>query len=394
MRRSQVPGTLTLRELNRATLARQLLLRRMRVDPVEAIERLAGLQAQWSPSPYLALWSRVSRFRRDDLSAAMLDRRVVKATLMRTTLHLVSAREYPHYARLTSQGRARLLETAARGLGLDTAHLNEELLGFAASTPRSLREIGEFVVERTGPSKHPVSTVARFALWTLLSSDGWLVNAPPNGLWGSPSGGQFVAARSWLHPLAVPSGELAAVHVLRRYLGAFGPATIADAASWSHGRPAVLRAALEELGEEVVAFRDERGRTHYDLRRAPRPGPDVAAPVRFLPKWDSLLLAYQAAERIRVLPEHLRKAVIAVNGDVTPTVLIDGVVAARWDAREAQGSAIVSVAPFGRIRPADREAIVEEGERLARFIHPDARSHGVKIVQLEALPRWNLSIRP
>ena len=394
MVRSSVPRILSLRELNRATLARQLLLRRARLDPVEAIDRLAGLQAQWSPSPYLALWTRLSRFRREDLSAALLERRVVKATLMRTTLHLVSAREYPHYAKLTSDARVRLLTTVARRTGLDTGHLNDDLMQFASRKPRSLTEIGDFVLGRIGPSKHPTSTVARFALWTLLSADGWFVNAPPNGLWGSYVGGHYISARSWLRSLRAPTVEAAATHILRRYLAAFGPATLADATSWSHGRPAVLRAALEALGDETVRFHDERGRTLYDLRSAPRPNPEAPAPVRFLPKWDSLLLAYQPPERVRVLPEHLRKAVIAVNGDVTPTVLVDGIVAARWDARQSKGTAVVRVAPFGRLAAADRTAIIEEGERLARFIHPEARVHGVRIVRPDGVSRWNLSIKP
>ena len=394
MVRSSAARTLSLRELNRATLARQLLLRRARLDPVEAIERLAGLQAQWAPSPYLALWTRLARFRREDLSEAMLERRVVKATLMRTTLHLVSAREYPQYARLTSDTRVRLLTAVARRTGLDTAHLNDDLLRFASRTPRSLSEIGEFVIARTGPSKHPTSTVARFALWTLLTADGWFVNAPPNGLWGERVGGGYITARSWLRPLRMPTVEGAAKHVLRRYLAAFGPATLADASSWSHGRPAVLRAALAGLGDEIMQFHDERGRILYDLRSAPRPGPDASAPIRFLPKWDNLLLAYQPPERVRVLPERLRRAVIAVNGDVSPTVLVDGVVAARWESRQTEGVAFVKVAPFGRLAPSDRAAIVQEGERLARFIHPEARSHGVRIVRPEDLPRGNLSLGP
>lgn len=394
MVRPSVPRVLSPRELNRATLARQLLLRRVRLDAVEAIDRLAGLQAQWAPSPYIALWARVAGFRREQLSEALLERRVVKATLMRTTLHLVSAREYPHYAKLTSDARVRLLASVVRRTGLDTAHLNADLLRFASTTPRSLSEIGEFVLERTGPSEHPTSTVARVALWTLLSAGGWFVNAPPNGIWGGRPGGEYVTARSWLRPLRAPSVGTAAAHVLRRYLAAFGPATLADAISWSHGRPAILRTALEQLGDEVVTFTDERGRTLHDLRTAPRPGPDSTAPVRFLPKWDNLLLAYQPAERVRVLPEHLRKAVIAVNGDVTPTVLVDGVVAARWDARETDGAAVVSVAPFGRLAAIDRAGILEEGDRLARFIHPEARTHGVRIVKPDVLPRWNLSLRP
>lgn len=392
MPRQSVPRTLSLHELNRATLSRQLLLRRSRLGVVDAIDRLAPLQAQWPPSPYIALWSRLARFERADLSLAIEERRVVKATLMRVTLHLVSAREYRPYAAVAADAGIRWFQAVAESTGLRTEHINDELVEFTREA-RTLREIGDFVVARIGPTGHPSATVARYALWELLRSGRTLVNAAPNGLWDHYRGGHYVAADVWLGSARAPALRDAATHLLRRYFAAFGPASLADALSWSRARPALLREALAGLEPELVTFRDERGRTLYDLRSAPRPR-DAEAPVRFLPKWDQLLLAYEPKTRDRVLPEHVRKATIAVNGDVMPTVLVDGTVAARWDAREAGRTAVLSIAPFGLLGSAARVAVVDEGERLVRFIYPGAATHQVRFTSADGIPRWNLSLKP
>lgn len=374
-RTASASSPITLRELNRAVLARQRLLRRARLDPVTAIERLAGLQAQWSLSPYIALWSRLERFAIADLERALGERRVVKATLMRGTLHLVSAREYPFYVTATSQARVDAWRTAAEAAKLDAPKLREIALSYAGKTPRTKQEIRERLAHLAGKDARRHDAL----VWAVVNAHGHLVHAPPSGMWRSYREGKLVAARTWVGTFADPPAEEAMRALVRRYLGAFGPASLADLASWSGERRAGrLGPAIASLATELRTFTDERGRTLYDLRRAPRPGADISAPVRYLPRWDSLLLAYAPPERERVLPERYRKAVIRVNGDVLQTFLVDGMVAGSWAVRRRGKEAVLELTPFGRLSRPDRAALVEEGERLVRLVEPDAARHGVR----------------
>ncbi|HET8568087.1 MAG TPA: winged helix DNA-binding domain-containing protein [Candidatus Limnocylindria bacterium] len=386
-RASGGPRVLSLRELNRATLARQLLLRRARLDVTDAVERLTPLQAQWSPSPYLALWARLSRFRIADLESALETRDVLKATLMRGTLHLVTRREYPMYAALITRAREALWRSYLERAGVDLARIRPRLLAYAAE-PRTRAELTEHVekITRVDWTKH------KYGARPVLLAAGGLVHPARSARWGSFRSAGLIAAEKWIGAHALPPEREAYAAIVRRYLAAFGPASLADVGSWGGIRVAgPLRQAVEDLAAELVELRDDKGRVLHDLRRAPRPGADAEAPVRFLPKWDQLLLAYAPAERVRVLPERYRRAVIAVNGDVSPTVLVDGTVAARWDARVVSGTAVVRVDPLGRLSKADRTAIAEEGERLARFVHPDAKASGVRFGDVAA---YNLGIRP
>jgi hypothetical protein len=178
----------------------------------------------------------------------------------------------------------------------------------------------------------------------------------------------------------LPAFADAAAHSVRRHLAAFGPATIEDVASWTAIRTPPIKEAIAKLGSAVRTFRDERGRTMYDLARAPRPPAETPAPPRFLPKWDSTLLAYSPPERVRIIAEEHRRSVIIKNGDVAPTVTIDGFVGGTWTLAKTAKSAVVEVRPIARIGRAHRSALLEEGERLARFIAPDAPSHGSRIL--------------
>ncbi|MGH2450061.1 MAG: winged helix DNA-binding domain-containing protein [Candidatus Limnocylindria bacterium] len=364
---------LTERRLNRATLARQQLLKRTRRSVEDAIDRLAGLQAQWPASPYVALWTRLAPFARADLTKALEERRAVKATLMRSTLHLVSAREYPLYfvASAACRGSAWIRPEWERGLDLE--RIEAELAAYTRE-PRTLQELLAFVgrwVEDLDRRPYVLrrATVARRPV----------IHVPPSGTWGATRA-RYRSADAWLGPLALPEAAAATIHVVRRYLAAFGPASLSDVAAWS-GAPLLgpIRAAVEALGAEVRAFRTADGRRLYDLSRAPRPSEDTAAPVRLLPKWDSLLLAHEPARRTRVLPEVHRKTVIRKNGDVMQTFLVDGVVAGTWEATTKKGEATVTLAPFGRLARTERAALLEEAERLARFIAPEARAHGARL---------------
>jgi hypothetical protein len=394
-RRASDPPLLTLRELNRALLARQMLLERARVDPVTAIERLGALQAQWPPAPYVALWSRLARFSVADLEAALESRRVVKATLMRGTLHLASARDYPAYAVATPDARRALWMSTQRQLvnfyarqipaakpyqasGTvpipDPAKLHAELLRHAA-TPRSRVALIEFIARR---AKVPAE-LAQHLVWGFVAAHGLLVHVPASGKWSSRRSAELVAARTVLPGLELPALAAAVAHTVKRHLAAFGPATIDDVSSWTAIRTPPIRDAIASLGSSVRTFRDERGRTLYDLARAPRPPADTAAPPRFLPKWDSTLLAYTPQERVRILSEAHRTGIVAKNGDFAQTVLIDGMVGGIWELALKGKTAMVEVRVLGRVGRSDRTALLEEGERLARFVAPDAASHGSRI---------------
>jgi hypothetical protein len=351
---------LTRRELNRTLLARQLLLRRARLSVPSAIERVGALQAQWPPSPYIALWSRLEGFRLEALVRAIEQRRVVKATLMRVTLHHVSARDYLAYAglmrgnRTTSVARELARHPAHRDVDLDA--LATEVERLTAEQPRSRPELLELLGRpKLGLDRGP------WLVWHLLASRAGLVHAPRSSVWRRNTGGvTFVPATAWLGALGA-DGDGAAAQLLRRYLAAFGPATRADAAQWTGLPVGALASAYESL--PLRRFRDEHGRVLLDLPRAPLAAPDTPAPVRFLPMWDSTLLAH--ADRTRILPDELRKAVIARKGDVAQTFLVDGFVAGTWRYEEGR----IALAPFEPLPRRILRELEAEARALAAF-HP------------------------
>jgi hypothetical protein len=360
------------RELNRALLARQFLLRRVALTPSAAIERLAGLQAQWAPAPYVGLWSRLAKFAIADLERALAARTVVKATLMRGTLHLVSAKDYPALCVATTRSRPERWAPATRRLA-NADEIHRATVTFAR-TARTREALADFLV-----TQGVAADLSGPMLWWLIASHGWLVHVPPSGTWAFRRSGDLIAADAWIRSAREPDLTAAVAITVQRHLAAFGPATPDDISSWSSIRTPAIRSALEALGSKVRTFTDPRGRTLYDLQRAPRPDADTQAPVRFLPKWDSTLLAYAPPERVRILSEAHRKTVIAKNGDVAQTFLVDGMVAGTWSATIKPREATVVVTPFGRLAKADRSAIAAEGERLARFLAPDAKIHGVRV---------------
>ena len=345
---------LSLRELNRATLARQLLLERRRMPVPRAIERLAGLQAQWPPSPYVALWSRLDAFNRDRLTRALLRRQVVKATVMRITLHLLSARDYVLFAgALKAPWVEQLTRRLERmGLDVDVPALADQALALMADGPRSRSEVLE-VFGSTGDQP--------WFVWTLVQAELGLVRTPDSATWRQTVGRvAYIPAETWLGRRPDP-GPRALVHLVRRYLGAFGPASRADLAQWSGLPVRTLSPALGAL-EPLRRFRDESGRELLDLPRMPLPRADFPAPVRFLPQWDSSLLAYDIRERI--LPEVYRKTVIRNNGDVRPTFLVDGFVAGTWRYRGGH----IELEPFEPMPRAAGRELEEEAKRLEAFL--------------------------
>jgi DNA glycosylase AlkZ-like len=346
---------LTERELNRALLARQLLLARRSLSVAEAVERLAALQAQWPPSPYIALWSRLEGFRIPKLERALAAGKVVKATLMRSTLHIVSSADYFAFAAAIVAARRDRVERSFPAVNLDT--VAARLRHATAEPPRSWDEWRELAVSLAG---REIRRGEIWPLWTVGFMHGRLVHLPPSGSFGHFRSGRFTPADEWLG--TPPAVDNPMEHLVCRHLAAFGPASLDDLSSWTGTRTPAIRPALESL--TLREFRDEKGRRLYDLPRLPLPGPDTVAPVRFLPKWDSSLLAYAPPERGRILPERNRKRVIATNGDVAQTFLVDGFVAGTWTVEKRR----LWLDPFVRLSKPLRSELEVEGERLLAFL--------------------------
>lgn len=364
---------LSLRELNRALLARQMLLSRRRIAVVDAVERLGGLQAQWAPSPYVALWSRLRDFTRERLDTAIDTGALVKTTLMRATLHLVSASEYPSYSVATLDGRFGAWRPQGGPALADLARVHRDVLAFAARTPRTRDEIREHIARHLPKSAARDERLRSWFLWAAITTSG-LVWVPAGARFEHRKEARFVAAPARLR--RAPRSDKAYELVVRRHLGAFGPASVADIATWSSVRVPHIRAALGRLSG-VKRFTDERGRELYDLARAPRPTAETPAPARFLARFDAAILGHDAAERTRILPGRYRKQVI-FSAEVWTTFLVDGFVAGRWTIAVKPREAIVELRPFARLARADRAALVDEAERLVRFYAPEARMHGVR----------------
>ncbi|HEY7131435.1 MAG TPA: winged helix DNA-binding domain-containing protein [Candidatus Limnocylindrales bacterium] len=346
---------LTARQLNRATLDRQMLLRRERLDVEEAVRRVVALQAQEPPSPYLALWNRVTGFDAADLDRAFATQQVVKATLMRVTLHAVAASDYApfHEAMQSTLRSARLDDRRFRSeqVSIETVEaLVPDLLEFVGE-PRRKGDVEAWLHERFGEPKPRV--------WWALRQYGPIVHATTGGAWAFGPRPAYVGALD-----RERSGDAAASvrHLVRRYLGGFGPATAADIAQFSTILRAPIRAALDTLGEELDRHEGPGGAVLYDLPEARLPPEDSPAPPRLLPMWDSVLLAY--ADRSRVIPTPYRKLVIRTNGDVLPTLLVDGSVAGVW--RPVDGA--IELTAFAKLPRATSRGLEEEASALAAFL--------------------------
>ena len=336
-----------MRELNRALLERQLLLSRRKLPVPRAIERVCVLQAQFPQSPYIALWSRLEGFRKEQLTKGLEQRRVVKSQLFRITLHISSARDYPYFAAAWLPAAREMTPGVAAAM---LEQLSREVTAAATKGPITHEQLEAIASERMRGFRWRARTLAP------------LVHLPPSGTWSFYGRPQLLAMKRWLD-VELPSREDGAERVVRSYLAAFGPATQNDLLRFAGVRVGDLRAGVERVKPRT--FRDERGRVLLDLARAPRPSGDEPAPVRFLPKWDSSLLAYAPPERERILPERFRSTVIRKNGDVLPTVLVDGFVAATWNVDRKRG---LQIAPLRRLTRADRAEIDDEGERLVEFV--------------------------
>lgn len=350
------------RALNRALLHRQSLLRRQNHDPVAAVERLVGMQAQSPSAPYYGLWSRLAGFRPEHLSALLTDRALVRIVLMRGTIHLVSARDARALRPLVQPLLDRVLRTGANArslAGLDLAEVTAAARELVALRPHGHRELGEALALRW-PGRDPAALGN--AVRTLLP----LVQVPPRGLWGEGGQARHVTVDDWL--CAPVSAEPDPDAMVLRYFGAFGPASVRDAQTWSGLTR--LGEVVERLRPRLRAFRDERGVELFDLPGARRPDPDTPAPARLLAPFDNVLLGHE--HRVRIIADEHRPKLATVNGVFPGTVLLDGFVAGTWRLAQRPGAATLLLTPYRRWSPAERDAAAVEALALLGFAAPGA----------------------
>lgn len=357
---------LTTRALNRATLARQLLLEREQRTAAETIEHLGGMQSQAPDAPYVGLWTRLTDFRHDELATLTLQRDVVRVHVMRCTIHLLTARDCLAWRPLFSdllRSRWASSEFARDTAGVDVDELCELGRKLLDEQPRTRNELGELLAARW--PGYPMPSLAY-----TVNHHVPMVQLPPRGVWGQNGPTTWTTVESWLgQPL---SGEGSREQLVLRYLGAFGPASVKDAQAWCGLTK--LREVFERL--DVRRFRDERGVELLDLPDAPRPDPAVPAPPRFLPEYDNVLLSH--ADRSRINPHSRRVPLPPGNGGSRGTLLVDGVWVAEWRITCDDGTATLVVEPFAPLSDADERAVAAEGEQLLAFAVADADSTTVQ----------------
>jgi hypothetical protein len=341
--------TLSEQALNRALLARQMLLERRRLRPVEAVERLGGLQTQYAPSGYIGLWSRLEGFGRADLTRALVRRAIVQGTVMRATIHMVSAADYPLLVAGVRAARREWWLRATR------RRIEPATVAAAAARARELLADGPLrrseLVRRLGVTSD---------LWNGIGLWVDLLRAPPSGTWDQRRADLYVAAADWLD-LAEPEPEAGIEHLVRRYLGGFGPASVRDIASWAGLPPAVVEPVAARVAPR--RFRDEAGGELVDLARAPLPDPATPAPVRFLGTWDAMLLVH--ARRTGVLPERFRPILFSTQTPQSvPTFLVDGRVAGSWKHEDGR----IVTTPFEPLPAGAARELAAEAERLAALM--------------------------
>jgi hypothetical protein len=345
---------LSARALNRALLARQHLLERSSLGLTEVIEQMGGVQTQYAPAGYIGLWSRMRDFSRPMLTQALEERRVVQATLMRATIHMVSAADYWPMEVGVRRIRAEWFEKVARREieKFDKGAVVDAVRALLADGPLRMKELTERLAERGFPA-----TAARWAgTWVDL------VRVPPSGTWERRRADLYGLADDWVTPTGATEEEGMEL-LIRRYLRAFGPATLKDIASWMGMNLGQVRDAAARM--ELRTLRDDAGGLLLDLLDAPLPDPETPAPPRFLAVWDAALLVH--ARRTLILPEELRPLIFNTK---TPhshnTFLLDGQVAGTW--RHEGGE--ITLSPLRPLTGAERVALDDEAHRLAAF-HAD-----------------------
>jgi hypothetical protein len=359
---------LTRRQLNRSLLARQMLLERADLPAIEVIERLVGMQAQVPTDPYTALWSRIEGFDRQELSRLIAERRAVRAVaLMRTTIHLVSARDALSIRPLMQPALERVwrYSTFSKSIGgADVADVIAAGLELLAERPYVATELGKRLQERwPDADANSLGYAIRFLVPVL--------QPPPRGLWGKGGLAFIETIERWLGQPMDPSPSVD--EFVLRYLAAFGPATARDVQVWSWWTG--IREVLDRLRSRLVTYRDEHGRELFDVPDAPFPDADTSAPVRFLPEYDNIVLSHH--DRTRVIDRKLSEP-IWMRG----SILVDGFIRGTWRIDTKQNESTLRIGLFDSLTPADHADIEAEAERLADFLVPDARTRQIRIGEI------------
>ena len=362
--------TLTRRALNRALLARQMLLEREISTAADGVARLVGMQAQVARPPFVGLWTRVQGFQRAELARALQERTIVRVTAMRGTLHLMTTADYAAMRGvlhpMLTRGAQSILRDRTSTFDMDA--VIAEARRFFGKTPATFDALRNHLVQKFPDGDE---RAMGYAVRTHLP----LVQVPTDALWAFPAAADFALADGWLGRSISTSAASAETLVLR-YLGAFGPATPADAQAWSGMNG--LRDVFEALRPSLVTFRDERKRELFDLPSAPRPDEDVLAPARFIPDFDNLVLSH--ADRTRIVADDHRSRVTLKNLQVRATFLVDGMVAGTWKSERKRKAAVLLIEPFGTIAKRVRAALEEEAELLLAFLEEDASEREVRWV--------------
>jgi hypothetical protein len=353
------------RAINRAMLARQMLLERHDAEPAKAVERLAGLQGQEPKHPYVGLWTRLTGFESDSLHKTLDDRTVVRATLMRGTLHLFSAKDYLTF-RMTLQpvlaGAMSVL--ADRSEGVEPDEVVEAAREVLADGPMRFADIRSALTERfPGLNDRALGYTTRMLVP--------LVVVPDGSRWGFPANAPFTLSDDWLGKQ--PAKRAVPAKLVLRYLAAFGPATPADFQTWSGLQKA--KPVFDKVAGDLVVLKDAAGKDLYDVPDAPRPDEDTDAPVRYLPEFDNVLLSH--VKRSRIIADEYKPAVFTKNLRVKSTYLVDGMVAGLWISELKRGVATLRLTPFGKLTKKVRTELEKEGTSLLEFLEPAAKSYAV-----------------